>query len=194
MNTKQLKSVLCIALGFMLTMNIAIAQTAKTSTVSPAKTSTAGAEKKATPAKPASPAKPVPPNSASTANDISGYWLTAQKGSIIQFSKTGNTFSGKMAWNRNPYDKSGKPLKDVNNPDKSKRNNPLIGTEMVTGLTYNPKTDTYENGKIYQPNTGKSFNCTVKLTDKNTVMHLTGGVGFITKTLVWTRTSGIPGK
>lgn len=155
-----------------------------------------------TPAKPATPAKPgvkiAPkgvPTSANTPvinNDITGYWLTAQKATIVQFYKTGDKFNGKGVWSKQ-RDKNGRPLKDINNPDKSKRSRYLEGVDIITGLTYNAKTDTYEGGKIYQPNTGKSFNCKVKLDKGKNTMQVTGAVGFISKTLTWTRTSGVPG-
>lgn len=127
------------------------------------------------------------------ANDITGLWITAQKGTIVEFYKVGDKYNGKAVWTKQK-DKDGKPLKDVNNPDKAKRNNPIVGTDLVTGLTYNPKTNTYEGGKVYQPQTGKSFNCNIKLNKDKKSMQITGGTGFISKTLTWTRTTGIPGK
>ncbi len=165
----------------------------------PAKKSVTTTTKKATPATPATPAKPaVKPTTtnkpATITRDITGYWLTAQKGSIVEFVKSGDEYTGKVAWSRTAKDKAGKPLKDVKNPDKSKRNNPIVGSAMITGLKYNPKTDTYEGGKIYQAQTGRSYNCKVTLDKNKNVMKIVGGVGFISKTLTWTRTTGIPGK
>lgn len=148
---------------------------------------------------------PVTPNKASdvaptnvpttTPKDITGYWLTANKGTIVQFYKDGDSYHGKAVWHRQATDKNGKPLKDINNPDKSKRNNPLIGSLLVTNLKYNPKTKMYEGGKVYQPNTGRTFDCKVKLIRENNVMEITGtaGMSMISKTLVWSRTSGAPG-
>ncbi len=150
--------------------------------------------KRATPATPAKPS--VRPTSAASiaSTDLTGFWLTAQKGSIIEFKKNGELYEGKVVWSKNAKGRDGKALKDVNNPDKSKRNNPLLGTTMISGLKYNPKTDTYEGGKIYQPQTGRTFNCKVNLDKSKNAIQVNGGVGFISKTLTWTRTSGVPGK
>jgi uncharacterized protein (DUF2147 family) len=149
---------------------------------------------------------PVNPNKASdvaptnvpttTTKDITGYWLTANKGTIVQFYKDGDSYHGKAVWHRQANDKNGKPLKDINNPDKSKRNNPLMGSLLVTNLKYNPKTKMYEGGKVYQPNTGRTFDCKVKLIRENNVMEITGtaGMSMISKTLTWSRTSGVPGQ
>lgn len=174
-------------------------------TVTTSKKNTATQAKPATtPAKPATPAKPgskqvttqkgVPTSTKAPviSNDITGYWLSAQKATIVEFYKVGDKYNGKAVWSKQ-RDKNGKPLKDINNPDKSKRGRYLEGLDLITGLSYNPKNDTYEGGKIYQPNTGKTFNCKVKLDKGKNTMQVTGGVGFISKTLTWTRTSGIPG-
>jgi len=182
--------------GTVTTKKVVSATPAKPAT--PAKQSPVTTKPGATPAKPAVPAaKTGTPTTAKPGNvaekDITGYWLTAQKATIVQFYKVGDKFNGKGVWTKQ-RDKNGKPLKDVNNPDKTKRGRSLEGIDMITGLTYNPKTDTYEGGRIYQPNTGRTFNCKVKLDKSKNTMEVTGGVGFISKTLTWTRTTGIPGK
>lgn len=166
------------------------------SPATPAKKAVPSTTGKATPATPAKPAiKPTTTTKpASITRDITGYWLTAQKGSIVEFVKSGDEYIGKVAWSRNAKDKAGRPLKDVKNPDKSKRNNPIVGSAMITGLRYNAKTETYEGGKIYQAQTGRSYNCKITLDKNKNVMKIVGGVGFISKTLTWTRTTGVPGK
>ncbi|HLO89759.1 MAG TPA: DUF2147 domain-containing protein [Lentimicrobium sp.] len=217
MNRHRLLSALLVIIWGLFSFNLVSAQSvqadkkkseSKPVSVSTSKGTTASQAKPATtsakPATPATPAKPgvktgtrpagVPTsaNAPVISNDITGYWLTAQKATIVQFYKDGEKFNGKGVWSKQ-RDKNGRPLKDINNPDKSKRSRYLEGVDLITGLTYNPKTDTYEGGRIYQPNTGKTFNCKVKLDKSKNTMQVTGGVGFISKTLTWTRTSGIPG-
>lgn len=207
MNRQRILTAVLLITWGIFSVNLLLAQTVQADkNRSVSKTSPATAKpgtqsaSKTQPATPATPAKPgvkqVTPASAkatpAAAQDITGYWLTAQKATIVQFYKNGDKFNGKGVWSKQK-DKNGKPLKDVNNPDKSKRNRNLEGIDLIWGLTYNPKTDSYEGGKIYQPNTGKTFNCKVKLDKSKNTMQVTGGVGFISKTLTWTRTSGVPG-
>lgn len=139
------------------------------------------------------PPKKVP---ATTTKDITGYWLTANKGAIIQFYKEGEMYHGKIVWQRLNRDRKGKLLTDVNNPDKTKRKNPLIGSRMISNLKYNPKSRFYEGGRAYQPQTGKTFDCKAKLIKNNDVMEITamGGFSLMSKSLVWTRTTGVPSK
>jgi len=165
---------------------------------SPAKQVAPSTQKKAvTPVNP-NKTSVVPPKStpATTTKDITGYWLTANKGSIIQFYKSGEAYYGRIVWQRQSKDRYGKPVTDVNNPDKSKRSNPLVGSQMVTNLKYNEKTKMYEGGKAYQPATGKSFNCKAKLIKNSDVLEVTAmaGMSLMSRTLTWTRTTGIPSK
>jgi uncharacterized protein (DUF2147 family) len=145
------------------------------------------------------PVKPsvIPPKAtpATTPKDITGYWLTANKATIIQFYKAGDVYQGKIVWTRNK-DKNGKPLTDVNNPDKAKRKNQIVGTQMVSNLKYNAKTKYYEGGKAYLPQTGKTYNCKARLIKSGDAMEVTAmaGMSLMSKTLTWTRTTGVPSK
>lgn len=184
-------------------------QKQSTNAVTPAKQQTTPQKqptKTVTPQKQPKPVTPVKPTNkpnavpggtpTTTVKDITGYWLTANKASIIQFYKTGDVYNGKIVWLRQPNDKSGKPVTDINNPDKSKRKNQVVGSQMVYNLKYNPKTKMYEGGKVYQPQTGRTFDCKAKVTGNGNVLEITGIAGFsmISKTLTWSRTAGIPGK
>lgn len=196
--------------------SVAFAQTGKQSTQGTTPSKTAVVKKAApatttekapakqvappTPKKTVTPVKPsvVPPKKGltTTTKDISGYWLTANKANIIQFYKVGDVYNGKIVWVRQNKTKNGKPLTDVNNPDKSKRNNPIVGTQMVSNLRYNPKTKMYEGGKAYLPQTGKTFNCKAKLIKNNDALEVTAmaGLSLMSKTLTWSRTGGVPSK
>ena len=80
---------------------------------------------------------------------IVGKWITTPKENmIIEVYKVNDEYKGKIAWVKDPSDKS-KP----------------IGFEVLDKLTYNPETDMWENGKIYDPKSGKVFNSSAKLDD-----------------------------
>lgn len=209
-------SVFC--LSFLLSFTVVSAQVSKSSTqekapvksgvvvkkTTPATSTEKSSVKQVAPSNQKKPVTPVNPNKASdarpnkvpvaTTKDITGYWLTANKGAIIQFTKEGEYYHGKIVWQKQSKDKKGKPLTDVNNPDKSKRKTPLIGSRMIYNLKYNPKTKMYEGGKAYQPQSGRTFDCKAKLIKNNDAMEITGmaGLSLMSKTLVWTRTKGVP--
>ena len=58
-------------------------------------------------------------------------------------------------------------VKDPN--DKTKP----IGYEIIDNLTFNPDTETWENGKIYDPQSGKVYNSTAKL-ENDTSLEVEG--------------------
>jgi uncharacterized protein (DUF2147 family) len=67
------------------------------------------------------------------------------------------------------------------------RNRPIIGLTNVWGFTY--KGDgVWEDGKIYDPKNGKTYDCVIKLKDNNT-LSVRGyiGVTLIGRTDLWTR-------
>jgi uncharacterized protein (DUF2147 family) len=55
----------------------------------------------------------------------------------------------------------GKPKVDRENPDESKRKRPLIGLTVMNGMK--PAGEGIWKGKIYNPDDGKTYSATVKL-------------------------------
>ena len=53
--------------------------------------------------------------------------------------------------------------KDAKNPEESLKNRDVLGIELLTGFSYND--NTYTDGKIYDPESGKTYDCKMTLTD-----------------------------
>jgi uncharacterized protein (DUF2147 family) len=97
------------------------------------------------------------------ADKIVGTYLAPDGTSKMEFFKDGKTYSGKIVWLKNPNDpKTNKPNTDTENPDKSKRNQPILGLVIAKNLKFNGK-NTWEDGTIYDPNTGKTWDCNITL-------------------------------
>jgi len=122
---------------------------------------------------------------ANPADRITGIWLTEQKDGKIQISRTGNTYTGKLIWGNSVLDKNGNPKHDVNNPDPKLRQRTLQGMVMLTGLEY--EDGKWQDGKIYNGLTGKSYS--VVVTIKGNSLELRGYIGLplFGKTTVWQR-------
>ena len=129
---------------------------------------------------------------ADEADAIAGQWVTSKGEARFEISKSKGKCNGKIVWLKEPTyppgDKeAGKPVRDRENPDKSKRNRPIIGLELLKGLTYAGR-KTWKNGTIYNADDGKTYKClaTLKTPDK---LHLRGyiGISLIGATTVWTR-------
>ncbi len=120
---------------------------------------------------------------ATNPNDILGIWLTENDESKIEIYKSGNEYFGKIIWLKEPNDKNGNPKKDVNNPDKTKRNNAAIGILILKNVRY-------ENGAwkgtLYGPKRGKEVACSLKLTSKD-VLEGFVSYGFLSGSRKWRR-------
>ena len=123
------------------------------------------------------------------ADDIVGVWLSGGKEPAkVQIYKSGDRYFGKISWLQNPV-KDGKPRTDVRNPDKSKRNHPIIGLVILTDFKFDGD-DEWTGGDIYDPQNGKTYSCFLYLKDKNT-LKLRGyiGISLLGRTETWTRSN-----
>lgn len=120
--------------------------------------------------------------------DISGIWYNEEKTSKIEVYKTqANTYVGKIIWLKEP-DRDGKPKTDINNPKTDKRDVPLIGLFVLRGFEKKSESK-YEGGTIYDPKTGKTYDCTITVKSINE-LALRGyiGISMIGRNTTWTKT------
>jgi len=110
-----------------------------------------------------------------SADVILGKWISAEKNLIVEVYKENNTYKSKIVW----FTVSEDPSKAMNsrldfkNPNPSLRNNKLVGLQILNGLKFNPESDRWEDGTVYDPNTGK-FWSTVVLFDNNGKLSVKG--------------------
>jgi uncharacterized protein (DUF2147 family) len=118
------------------------------------------------------------------ADDIVGTWLTGGKEPAkIQVYRSGDTYFGKIVWLKYP-EENGLPRKDANNPDKSKRNQPIVGLVILRDFKFDE--DEWEGGKIYDPESGKTYSCILSIQDKGT-LKVRGyvGISLLGRTEIW---------
>ena len=121
------------------------------------------------------------------ADDITGIWLTSGKEPAkIQIYRSGEKFYGKIVWLKYPTE-NGKQRLDANNPDKGKRNNPIIGLIILKDFKFDDD-DEWKSGDIYDPENGKTYSSYTYLKDKNT-LKVRGyvGISLLGRTEIWTR-------
>ena len=123
-------------------------------------------------------------------NDIEGVWLTQSKESMIEITRSGNNYLGKVMWLKFPISPfTHKAKVDVKNPDLKLRDRPIIGLNLLIGFKYSPETKIGE-GDIYDPKSGTTYNCKATLLDPNT-LNIRGYIGALWmglgRTEVWKR-------
>ncbi|MGD9202274.1 MAG: DUF2147 domain-containing protein [Chitinispirillia bacterium] len=123
----------------------------------------------------------------SHSDKIVGIWLTSEGESKIEIYKVNSFYHGKIIWLKEPNNEKGKPKLDDKNPDVSLRTRTLLDLELLKDLEFKKK-GLWENGRIYDPETGNIYKC--KATMKNdSTLHFRGfiGVALLGRTTVWTK-------
>lgn len=116
---------------------------------------------------------------AAVADKIIGLYYTPQKdGKIEIYKRTDNKYYGKFTWGN-------RLRKDANNPDKALRNRDLLGLEFLTGFAYS--NNYYTDGKIYDPDSGKTYSCKMWLEGNNLKVRGFIGVSLFGRTELFER-------
>ncbi len=118
-----------------------------------------------------------------SADAILGTWLTANDKAKVQIYKENNKYYGKIVWLKNPKYDDGTTKVDKNNPDKSKRTNPLIGLNLLKDFVFDK--DVWEDGTIYDPENGKTYSCNIKYRDGKLDLRGYIGISLIGRTQTW---------
>lgn len=125
-------------------------------------------------------------NAQSSANQIVGTWLNQEKEAKIEIYQQGEKFFGKIAWLKEPNE-NGKPKTDHKNPDKSKRDTPILGSVIFSNFKFDGNSG-WENGEIYDAREGKTYSCKITLQSAK-VLKVRGyiGISLFGRTNMWTR-------
>ena len=122
------------------------------------------------------------------ASDIVATWLNEEGTAKVRiFKATNKKYYGKIVWLKEP-NKNGKPKVDDKNPDKSKRNKPIMGMQILKGFSYDASDKEWNGGTIYDPKNGKTYSCFItKKGEKKIKVRGYIGISIIGRTTVWTK-------
>lgn len=112
--------------------------------------------------------------------DVHGRWLVEDGNAVIEIADCGDgTPCGTLQW----VDMSeASSDRDINNPDDELNGRPLIGMPMLWG--FRKKGDSWGRGKIYDPESGKTYGSNLKRR-KDGNLRVKGCVGPFCQTQVW---------
>jgi uncharacterized protein (DUF2147 family) len=117
----------------------------------------------------------VPATAAEYPNE---FWVNPDQGWVVETKPCDSGLCGYLVGYRaDAPHPAGYIPKDVHNPDPKHRDEPLCGLMLMGG--FNPANETaskWENGWIYDPDSGKTYSGTISLVDRETV-KLRGYVG-----------------
>lgn len=122
-------------------------------------------------------------------SDICGFWYTDKELSIIEiFESSPGIYSGVTHWIKEPIivDKKdpnyGKPVFD------KYTGLPISETTILKNIKFDGESQW--DGNVYDPTSGKTYKCNIKLSDDNTTLNMKGyaGIQILGKTVHWKRT------
>jgi len=95
---------------------------------------------------------------------------------------------GTIVWLKDPLGDDGKDAVDSKNPDPSLRTQKLVGLSLLSGFQPTDDPTVWKNGRIYNPEDGRTYSCNLKVQDTNT-LRVRGYVGFslLGETQIWNR-------
>lgn len=118
--------------------------------------------------------------------DIEGRWLTQKGDGWIRIQIVGDSLEGSVAGSPDPKQREERKFDD-RNPDTNLRTRRLEGLTIMTGFEYEGDGH-WSGGTVYDPNSGKTYKCTVKQLDANT-LKIRGfiGISLFGRSETWTR-------
>lgn len=126
-----------------------------------------------------------------------GVWLTApgDEGgrARVEVRRHGDEYDGRIVWLEQPAfptgPHQGQPRIDLENPDEALRARPVLGLQILSGMTY-AGDGRWSGGTIYDPANGKTYRATLSLdAPDDDTLELRGYVGIplFGRTTTWQR-------
>lgn len=129
---------------------------------------------------------------AAEADDIVGIWYTDGQESKVEIFKCGDHYCGKIIWLEEavyPADDAmaGEPKIDRENPEEALQQQPIMGLQIMQGFQF--VDGEWTEGKIYDPEKGKTYSSYMQLKSKGQKLKVRGfvGVSVLGRTTYWTR-------
>lgn len=123
---------------------------------------------------------PLPVIFAQRADDIIGKYQLPN-GLHVEIFKANGKYNGRIIA-LNGYDNG--QQKDIKNPDKSKRNDLLIGKVIIKDLEFDEKNKDWINGSLYGPEKGMFIDLKITELRENEIV-VVGSKMIFRRTLVW---------
>ena len=120
------------------------------------------------------------------------FWINDQQGWVVETKPCDSGLCGYLVDFPSAHTvRPDGPEKDVHNPDKSKRAQPMCGMLLMGGFKpAKPEGAAWEDGWVYDPVSGSTFSGTISVVDDHTV-RLRGylGISLFGKTMMLRRTT-----
>ena len=132
------------------------------------------------------PSEPVAQAAGASESAIVGTWESDQKDVRMEYFKDGDRYAARLLWGNLVVESDGvTSKKDVKNPDEKLRSRDILGIVSLNGLKWDGAE--YTGGRIYDPPSGKTFNCKAWMDGDKLFMRGYLGISLLGKTVSWHR-------
>lgn len=125
-----------------------------------------------------------------TAQSIVGTWWNDKKTSKIEVKEVNGTFVGTVVYINPEKYVNGEPEKDFNNPDQKLRSRSRLGLQILSGLKFHSSDKKWNEGRIYDPDNGKTYDCYAWLDKDPDILYIKGyvvGIKWLGRSTTWTK-------
>ena len=132
----------------------------------------------------------IVPVFAQDAQKIAGIWWNDTKTSKIEVKEENGKFIGTVIYINPSKYVNGEPEKDYNNPDPKLKTKSRLGLQILSGLKFNTSDKEWQNGRIYDPDNGKTYDCFAWFEKDTNKLYLKGyvvGIKWLGRSTTWTR-------
>jgi len=123
-------------------------------------------------------------------NEILGTWYNDIKSSKIEVYEEKGLYYGRIIWLEDPANSDGStPRVDEFNEDPALAKRQLMNLVILKELKWNASEKEWQEGTIYDPNNGKTYECYCLLQEDGT-LYFKGyvlGITWLGRSTVWTR-------
>ncbi len=129
---------------------------------------------------------------AQNTQSIAGIWWNDKKTSKIEINEENGKFSGTIVYIIPERYVNGEPDKDHKNPDPKLRTRSRLGLQLLSGLKFNASDKKWTDGRIYDPENGKTYDCYAWFENDPNSLYIRGyvvGIKLLGRSTVWIRTT-----
>ncbi len=130
---------------------------------------------------------------AAQADKVVGFWLTEEKDAQVQIVKAADgKYDGAIIWLDELYEDDGSVKVDDENPDPKLQKRTIMGLPLLNDFVYDSKDKEWQDGTIYDPDSGNTYDCYMWFEEDQNVLKIKGfilGMRFIGRTSEWYRST-----
>ena len=120
------------------------------------------------------------------ADKIVGEWINEEKDTRIEIYKNGEEYFGRLLWSEYIFEADGKTSrKDIRNSDEKLRGRNLLHMNLLNNFVFSE--DLWDDGKMYDPKSGKTYNCLIKLRKEKLEVRSYVGIPLLGRSTYWDR-------